>query len=109
MDEKRKAELRAKKAVVAWTCATGNGLAHLFYLKSLGNHKYCLVREPLLDEKELKVTPIWVAESEEKMELLIMSITNTLKMRTVALKKHYLLGIKEAVEEGEKVPALEGK
>ncbi len=116
MDAKRKEELRAKGAVVAWTCATEDGLAHLLYLKNLGNNKYCLVREALLDEGDKKIAPkgrSWVIESEAKMGLLIISLTNMLRMRTIALAKYYLLGIKEAVEKGRKkitakeVPVLE--
>ena len=105
MDAKRKEELRAKGAVVAWTCATEDGLAHLLYLKNLGNNKYCLMREALLDEGDKKIAPKgrnWVIESEAKMGLFIISLTNMLRMRTIALAKYYLLGIKEAVEEGKK-------
>ena len=58
MDAKRKQKLRAKGAVVAWTCATEDGLAHLLYLKNLGNNKYCLVREALLDEGDKKIQKV---------------------------------------------------
>lgn len=111
MDEKRKKELGAKGAVVAWTCATRDGLAHLFYLKRLGDSKYCLIREALLDEGDKKVAPDreWIAESKEKLGLLIMSISNMLRMRTVALGKYYILGIEEAVkEEKRKITTKEG-
>lgn len=106
MDEKRKKELGAKGAVVAWTCATKDGLAHLFYLKSLGNEEYCLVREALLDEGDTRVAPKgrnWVIESEAKMGLLVMSLSNMLRMRTVALGKHYIMGIEEAVKRGKMI------
>jgi len=112
MDEKRKNELRAKGAVVAWTCATGDGLAHLFYLKSLGNDEYYLVREALLDEGDKKIDPKgknWVIEDEGRMGLLIMSLTNMLRMRTIGSRKHYIRGIKEMIEQGRKVLALKGK
>jgi len=115
MDVKRKEELRAKGAVVAWTCATEDGLAHLFYLKNLENNKYYLVREAFLDESDKKVAPQkeWIIETQEKMGLLIISITNMLRMKTVSLAKYYMFGIKEAVEKGRKkitakeVPVLE--
>ena len=112
MDNKRKEGLRAKGAIVAWTCATSNGLAHLFYLKSLGNDEYCLVREALLDEGDKKVEPKgrnWVIENEATMGLLIMSLTNMLRMRTIGTRKHYIRGIKEAIEQGRKALALKGK
>ena len=105
MDNKRKQELRSKGAVVAWTCATKDGLAHLFYLKGLGNEEYCLVRESLLDEGDTRVAPKgrnWVIEDEAKMGLLVMSLSNMLRMRVVALGKHYIMGIEEAVKEGKK-------
>ena len=74
------------------------------------------MREALLDEGDSKIAPKgrnWVIESEIKMGLLIISLTNMLRMRTIALAKYYLLGIKEAVEKGRKkitakeVPVLE--
>lgn len=112
MDTKRKKKLRAKGAIVAWTCATDDGLAHLLYLKNLGNNKYCLVREALLDEGDKKIAPQgrnWVIESEAKMGLFIMSLTNMLRMRTIALAKYYLVGIKEAVGKGRKKITLQSK
>lgn len=112
MDEKRKKELRVKGAIVAWTCATGDGLSHLFYLKSLGNEEYCLIQEALLDERDKRIQPKgrnWVIEDEGRMGLLIMSLTNMLRLRTIGLGKHYIRGIKEAIEQGRKTLALKGK
>jgi len=108
MTDERKERLRAKGAIVAWTCATGDGLAHLFYLKSLGNDEYCLVREALLDEGDKRIEPKgrnWVIEDEGRMGLLIMSLTNMLRMRTIGSRKHYIRGIREMIEEGRKALA----
>lgn len=105
MDEKRKRELRAKRAIVAWTSIARNGLTPVFYLKSLGNDEYCLMREALLDEGDKKIAPKgrnWVIEDEGRMGLLIMSLTNMLRMRTIGSRKHYIRGIKEVIEQGRK-------
>lgn len=106
MDEKRKRELRSKGAIVAWTCARSNGLAHLFYLKSLGNEEYCLVREGLLGKEDKKISPKgrnWVIEDEGRMGLLIMSLSNILRLRTIGLRKHHIRGIKEAIRQGRRL------
>ncbi len=105
MDEKRKSELKSKGAIVAWTSATRNGLAHLFCLKSLGNEEYCLMREALLDEGDKRIAPKgrnWIIEDEGRMGLLVMSLTNMLRLRTIGSKKHYVRGIKEVIRQGRK-------
>ena len=102
MDKKRKEGLRVKGAIVAWTSANRNGLAHLFYLKSLGNKEYCLMREVLLDEGDKKIAPKgrnWVIEDEGRMGLLIMSLGNMLRLRTIGSRKHYIRGIKKVIEQ----------
>ena len=93
-----------KGAVVIWTCATPNGMAHLFYLKSCGNGEYCLMRENYFDDTDTRVAPNgnnWVAENEAKLSLLITMISNKLRMSTIAMKKIYIRGIKEAVQGNE--------
>lgn len=88
----------------------------IFFLLFLWLFPYCLVREAFLDEGDKKIAPKgrnWVIGDEAKMGVFIMSLSNMLRMRTIALAKYYLLGIKEAVEKGRKkitakeVPVLE--
>jgi len=62
MTEERKGGLRAKGAIVAWTCLTPDGLGWLFYLKGLGEGRFCLIREGVLDKEEKKMNKVnWVA------------------------------------------------
>ena len=112
MTKERIESYRQKGAVVIWTCATPNGMANLFYLKACGNGEYCLMRENYFDEIDTKVAPNgknWIAENEAKLSLLITMISNRLRMSTVAMKKIYIRGIKEAIEgNGVRREELEG-
>lgn len=112
MNEKRKEKLRSKGAIVAWTYATHNRPARPFYLKSLGNKEYCLVREGLLGKGDKKIAPKgknWVIEDEGTMGLLIRSLSNILRLRTMGSRRHYIQGIKEVIEQGRKALCLKGK
>lgn len=110
MTEERKEKLRAKGAVVAWTCTTRDGLGWLFYLKSLGGGRFCLIREGILDSEERKVNKInWIARNEEELGLLTVTLTNGFRLNAVRIQKHYLMTYQEAVEEETKTLALKGK
>jgi len=109
MDDKRKSELRTKGAVVAWTCLTNDGQGWLFYLKRLAEGRFCLIREGVLDKEGKKVNKVnWIARDEEQLGLLIITLTNGFKLNTVKIQKHYLMTYQEAIEEGRRVPVLEG-
>ena len=108
MTEERKEKLKAKGAIVAWTCLTPDGLGWLFYLKSLGGGRFCLTREGVLDKEEKKMNKVnWVAKDAEELGILIVTLTNGFRLNTVKIQKHYLMTYQEAIEEGSKVPALE--
>lgn len=110
MDEKRKRELRSKAAIVAWTCLTPDGLGWLFYLKGLGEGRFCLIREGVLDKEEKKMNKVnWVARDQEQLGLLITTLTNGFKLNALKIQKHCLMTYQEAIEEGRKVLALKGK
>jgi len=108
MTEERKGGLRAKGAIVAWTCLTPDGLGWLFYLKGLGEGRFCLIREGVLDKEEKKMNKVnWVAKDQEELGILIVTLTNGLKLNTVKIQKHCLMTYQKAIEEGRKVLALE--
>lgn len=107
MDDKRKSELRSKGAVVAWTCATTDGLGWLFYLKSLGDNKFSLIRQGVLEEKEKLSNITWIASNEKELGLLIITLTNGFKLNTVKIQKYYLVTYQEAIKQNRKVPILE--
>lgn len=110
MDEKRKRELRSKAAIVAWTCLTPDGLGWLFYLKGLGEGRFCLIREGVLDKEEKKMNKVnWVARDQEQLGLLITTLTNGFKLNAVNIQKQYLMTYQEAIEQGRKALALKGE
>jgi len=107
MDNKRKEKLRSKGAIVAWTCLTPDGLGWLFYLKGLGEGRFCLIREGVLDKEEKKMNKVnWVARDEEELGILIVTLTNGFKLNAVKIQKHYLMTYQEAIEIGTKALAL---
>jgi len=86
---------RKKGAIVVFHCATKDGMCHSFYLKDLGNGKYCLMRENIFDNEEVKVQGPWEAPTVIKASLLIQIISNNLKLRTISMKRIYIQPIKD--------------
>lgn len=107
MTNVRKEKLKAKGAVVAWTCLTGDGLGWLFYLKSLGDNKFSLIRQGVLEEKEKLSDLTWIARNEKELGLLIITLTNGFKLNAVKIQKYYLVTYQEAIKQSRKVPVLE--
>ncbi|MQY69540.1 MAG: hypothetical protein GH145_01580 [Firmicutes bacterium] len=99
MTDEGKERLRAKGAIVAWTCLTADGLAWLFYLEGLGEGRFCLTREGVLDKEEKKINKVnWVARDQKELGILIVSLTNGFKLNPIKIQKHYLMSYQEAIE-----------
>lgn len=104
MKNQRKAELRKKGAIVAWTCQDPYGMCHLFYLKAR-NGRFSLVRETL--EVEAQVDPgggYWRLDKKEKKSLLIGCIGRQLKRNAVAVSKPIYLTDIEKVKVVPRLP-----
>lgn len=108
MTKERKAELRKKGAIVAWTCQDPYGMCHLFYLKA-EQGRFSLVRQTP-GQPDIQSNPTgegyYRLDKKEKVSLLIMALRNWLKGETVAISKPiYLVDI----EKVEVVPSLPRK
>lgn len=96
MTKQRKAELRKKGAIVAWTCQDTCGLCHLFYLKTQ-NGRFSVMRET--EKRDVRVAPgsgYYLLYQKYRLPLLIMSIRSQLRMRSVSVSKPiYLTNIEK--------------
>jgi len=86
MTKQRKAELRKKGAIVAWTLQDACGLCHLVYLKAQ-NGRFSVMREA--EQADMQVAPAgggyYRLDKKYKLPLLIMSIRNQLSFFDSAL------------------------
>ena len=98
MNKQRKDELRAKGAIVAWTCQDAYGLCHLFYLKAQ-NRRFSVMREA--EKRDVRIAPrsgYYLLYEKYRLPLLIMSIRSQLRMRSVSVSKPIYLANIEKVK-----------
>ena len=80
MTKERKADLRKKGAIVAWTCQDRCGLCHLFYLRAQGG-RFSLMRET--EEGDVQTAPegggYYVLDRKWKVPLLIRALIDQLR------------------------------
>jgi len=106
LTKERKAELRKKGAIVAWTCQDYMGMCHLFYLK-VEQGKFSLVRQ-IPGQPDVQANPTgegyYRLDEKKKVSLLIMALSNWLKGKTVAISKPIYLTDIEKVEVVPRLP-----
>lgn len=106
MTKQRKAELRKKGAIVAWTCQDDMGMCHLFYLR-VEQGKFSLVRQTP-GQGDVQVNPTgegyYRLDKKEKISLLIMALSNWLKGKAVAISRPIYLTNLEKVKVLPRIP-----
>lgn len=95
MTEERKEQYRKRGAIVVFTCADGQGMAHLLYLKDLGDGSYSLIRDDIFNNEETIVGGPWQTPSAIKASLLINTISNKFRMSAVSCKRTYIQPFKD--------------
>jgi len=98
MTNQRKAKLRKKGAIVAWTCQDPYGMCHLFYLRA-EQGKFSLVRQTP-GQPDVQTNPTgegyYRLDKKEKVSFLIMALGNWLKGKTAVISKPiYLTNIEK--------------
>ncbi len=106
MKKERKQELKAKGAIVAWTCQDPSGMCHLFYLKAV-NGRFTLVRQTP-GQPDVQANPVgegyYRLDKEEKVSLLIMAMRNWLRSKAVSVSRPIYLANIEKVKVVPRLP-----